>query len=281
MRREYYQGRLALVTGGSEGIGRAIAEDLVGLGAHVVIWARNKGRLENCVTELKKRRESEAQVVDFQSVDVTSAQGTREAMQVVLKSHGVPFFLFNCAGFAHPGYIDSLDIEAFRGMMEVNYFGTLHTTKALVPSLIENHREGHIVNVSSMAGFLGLFGYTGYCASKYAVVGFSLALRHELRPYGISVSVLCPPNTRTPGLDRENQFKPKEVLKLEEKAKVVNAADVSRALLEALPKKKKMIVPTFDGTLAYHLSRLTPGVVDLMTRRPVLRSHDSAWEAPQ
>jgi 3-dehydrosphinganine reductase len=129
-------------------------------------------------------------------------------------------------------------------------------------------QKGHIVNTSSMAGFIGLFGYTGYCASKYAVVGFSEALRRELKPYGIRVSVLCPPNTRTPGLEEENKFKPAAVLKTEEKAKPVDPDFVAKGLLKALPKNEFMIVPTFDGKLAYTLSRHAPSILNQFVKRP-------------
>src|SRR6185437_4120522 len=129
--------------------------------------------------------------------------------------------------------------------------------------------KAHIINTSSLAGFMGLFGYTGYCASKYAVVGFSQALLSELKPYGIAVSVLCPPNTKTPGLERENQFKPPEVLKMEEKAKVVTAEEVSQTLMKSLPKRKFWIIPTFDGSLALYLSRFAPKILDQFTKRPM------------
>jgi 3-dehydrosphinganine reductase len=128
-------------------------------------------------------------------------------------------------------------------------------------------KKGIILNTSSMAGFLGLFGYTAYCASKFAVVGFSEALRRELKPFGIQVSVLCPPNTKTPGLEKENKVKPKEILATEEKAKVVTAEEVSTATLKDLKKKKDMIIPTADGSLAYLLNRLSPKIIDQFIKR--------------
>lgn len=118
-----------------------------------------------------------------------------------------------------------------------------------------------------MCGFLGLFGYTGYCASKFAVVGFSEALRREMKPHHIQVSVLCPPNTKTPGLESENKIKPKEVLETEEKAKVVGPDEVSKVTLRDFAKDKFMIVPTFDGSLAYYLNRFSPKIIDQFVKR--------------
>jgi 3-dehydrosphinganine reductase len=122
-----------------------------------------------------------------------------------------------------------------------------------------------------MAGYLGLFGYAGYCASKYAVIGFSQALRHELKPYGICVSVLCPPSTRTPGFEEENRLKPPEVLRMEEKAGTVEAQDVARALLRALPGRPFLIHPSLESRLIFRASRFLPQrVLDFLMRRPLL-----------
>ena len=184
-----------------------------------------------------------------------------------MKEHGVPDFLINCAGFARPGYLNKLDLQYYHKMMDLNYFGIVHVCKTLVPHMM-TAMKGHIINTSSMAGFIGLFGYTGYCASKYAVVGFSEALRRELEPYNIKVSVLCPPNTRTPGLEEENKYKPKEVLATEEKAKPVNPDYIAKELIKALGSRKFMIVPTFDGGMAYLLSRYAPSILHQFVKRP-------------
>jgi 3-dehydrosphinganine reductase len=236
-------------------------------GAHVIISSRTPQKLEHAVQQLETHRVDPSQCLFSIPLDVTDYAATQKAVDLIVNRYGVPHFLINCAGFARPGYLDELPLEHYREMMDVNFFGTLHTTKAIVPHF-KRAKRGHLVQTSSMAGFLGLFGYTGYCASKYAVIGFAQALRQELKPFNIRVTVLCPPNTRTPGLDKENQFKPKEVLQVEEKVNVVDAARVSKVLLEALPKNRFMCVPTFDGRLAYSLSRFFPGVLDLFLKRP-------------
>ena len=115
---------------------------------------------------------------------------------------------------------------------------------------------------------MGLFGYTGYCASKYAVVGFSEALRREVRPFGLKVCLLCPPNTDTPGLARENLTKPPEVLAQEENVKTVSPEFVAKKLLQALPRGKNLVIPTFDGWLAYYLSRYAPFILEQFIKRP-------------
>lgn len=257
----------AFITGGSEGIGKEVAREFLKKGTNVVILSRSREKLAAAKMDLLKDRTIESQVLETQTLDVTDWKATESKLNTLVDQYGVPDYLVNCAGYARPGYIESLEIDHFHKMMDLNYFGVVHACKALIPHFIKA-RKGHIVNTSSMAGFIGLFGYTGYCASKYAVVGFSEALRRELAPSGVSVSVLCPPNTRTPGLDEENKYKPAEVLKTEEKAKPVNADFVAKELMKSLKKKKFMIVPTFDGSMAYYLSRYSPAILNQFVKRP-------------
>jgi len=97
----------------------------------------------------------------------------------------------------------------FRDQMDVDYFGTLHAIRAVVPSMIER-RRGHLVTVSSTAGLIGVYGYSAYAPAKFAVRGLTETLRAELAPHGIVVSCVYPPDTRTPGFDAENALKPPE-----------------------------------------------------------------------
>jgi 3-dehydrosphinganine reductase len=262
-----YKSKLVFVTGGSEGIGKEVSKAFVAGGAHVVALSRSIIKLKRALAEFEKCRVSPDQKIIIAALDVTKADEVDDVLGTLVKEYGVPDYIINCAGYARPGYIQDLEIDHFHKMMDLNYFGIVNVCKALIPSLI-SEKKGYIVNTSSMAGFIGLFGYTGYCASKYAVVGFSEALKRELLPYGINVSVLCPPNTKTPGLAEENKFKPAEVLKTEEKAKPVEAELVAKELLKALSKKSFMIVPSFDGKIAYKLSRFAPGVLSNFVKRP-------------
>lgn len=262
-----YNNKLAFITGGSEGIGRSIALELVKSGAHVVITSRSLAKLEATLKDLEAVRQSPLQRMGMAAFDLTDFAATQKNFSDLVQKYGVPDFLINCAGYARPGYIDQLGMEHYHGMMDINYFGLAHACKALAPHLIQRG-SGTIVNTSSIAGYIGLFGYTGYSASKYAVIGFSEALRRELEIYGIRVSVLCPPNTRTPGLAEENKYKPQEVLKTEEKVKVQDPIDVARAFLKALPKNRFIITTNLDGKMSHLLSRLAPGILNLFVKRP-------------
>ncbi|MEI6725944.1 MAG: SDR family NAD(P)-dependent oxidoreductase, partial [Actinomycetes bacterium] len=129
-----------------------------------------------------------------------------------------------------------------------------------------------IVNVSSMAGFMGVFGLTDYCASKFALVGFSEALRQELRPRGIAVSVMCPPDTDTPGLAHEDLTKPAETKAVSAGAKLMQPDEVARDLIRGIERGTFMIVPGGDGKLAYFMKRHAPGVVDAIMRRGIRKA---------
>jgi len=260
----YYKEKIAYVFGASEGIGAAVSEALCAEGTLVVAFSRSVEKLTVLQENLLKKNKSAR--IHIVPLDVTNGREVERVLEQIVNKYGAPYFVMNFAGMARPGFIDKLDISEFRKMMDLNYFGTVHVVKALSRYLINQH-TGHIVNCSSMAGFLGLFGYTGYCASKFAVIGFSEALKREWAPLGIHVSVLCPPNTRTPGLVEENRTKPAEVLAVEEKAKVVDPEYVAQILLKRLPKKEFLIVPTFDGKMANYLSRVSPRIIDFFVKR--------------
>jgi 3-dehydrosphinganine reductase len=257
--KSFYGGKSALVVGGSQGIGLALSRHLSQLGVKLWLAARDERRLvEVC------RRLGEATPLPL---DVTDQTRTQDSLQSVMSDHGVFDFVFNCAGLALPGYLSEQSPEDARTMMEVNYFGTHNVCKVVVEPMIERGR-GVIVNTSSLGGLMGLFCYTGYCASKYAVVGFSEALRREVKPFGVQVCILCPPNTDTPGLAKENLTKPAEVLATEENVKTVSPEFVAEKLLKALPRGKSMVIPTFDGWLAYYLARYAPFILEHFVKRP-------------
>lgn len=251
--RSYFEGRDARVVGGSQGIGKALAAELLARGARVTILARDEARLSEVAAELK---------CASRVVDVTSWSSVEAAL-----GDGEGDLVLNCAGLALPGYLHELSVEDIDRMTAVNYSGTVHVCKAALPGMLAR-RRGHLVNVSSLAGFLGLFGYTGYCGSKYAVIGFSEALRREVAGQGVRVSVLCPPNTRTPGLEAENLRKPAEVLATEEKAQTLEPEVVARYTLDRLARNPFRIIPNLDGRLALGLSRFLPFVLDQILKRP-------------
>ena len=242
-----------IITGGSSGIGRATARLLTRRGAHVSIIARRQELLDETLAELEPLRENPAQRFRATSADVTDWEQTQEAIAALTAGGYPPDVLVNAAGFAHPGYFEELPLEIFRNTMDVDFFGTLHPIKAVLPTMMERC-SGHIVNFSSVAGFLAVFGYTAYGAAKFAVRGFSDVLRQEMKPYSIHVSVIFPPDTDTPQLHYENQFKPLETHRIAGAAKALTADQVAQALVRGIERRQVYILPSLDARLYFLLS---------------------------
>lgn len=254
---EYWNKKVVLVTGGSSGIGLAAAKLIASAGAHVWLVARRREVLETALKEVQAARRDSSQHCAVVSADVSNPQQAARAIEMVTKSSGAPDILFNSAGITQPGYIQELSLDVFEQMMAVNYFGTVYVTKAVLPAMLERG-SGHIINISSMAGYLGVFGYSAYGASKFAVTGFSEALRAEMKPHGIRVSVAFPPDTDTPQLAYEEPFKPPETKAISGNAKALSAEAVALSILKQAEKGRFLIFPGFDSRLFYLLTSKLP-----------------------
>jgi 3-dehydrosphinganine reductase len=254
-------GNCAIVTGGSSGIGKAIAKRLAGLGANVFLIARRKGPLETAVAEIKQEAGNASQRFGFSCANVAELDALKEAVKTADAECGPATVLINSAGLSKPGYIERLQIAGIEDEIKVNYLGTVYMIKLVLNGMIER-RKGWILNISSLAGLKGIFGFAGYCGSKFAVIGFSEALRSEIRPYNIKVSVLCPPDVDTPMLREENKVKPIETLRISETANVMDAEDVARAAIQGMDRGAFMIIPGLSGKALRIVNALTPSLLD-------------------
>ncbi len=268
----FYAGKLAIITGGSSGIGLAIARQIVKNQGDVVILARRQEMLDQATSEIEKIRVTPQQKILSLQADVTSFDSLEESLKELCIKYGTPDIVINSAGVAHPGNFSNLSIDVFHWMMDVNYFGTVNVLKILVPPM-QKRRSGSIVNISSVAGFIGVYGYTAYGASKYAVAGFSDALRSELTPYNVKVSVVFPPDTDTPQLEYEKQFKPFITKEIAGSAKLMSADIVAAEILKAVAKGKYIILPGSEGKLLYFahhfLGRTLYPIMDIMVRSSI------------
>ncbi|MFO0576353.1 MAG: SDR family oxidoreductase [Polyangia bacterium] len=262
-----FAGKLALVTGGSSGIGLASARRLAGEGAHVILVARDATRLEQARLEVAGCAREAGQRIVACSLDVADHAAVRTRIPALCSEHGAPDLLINCAGRARPDYFERILPEQLDDTLRVNLYSAFHVTQAALPFM--RGRGGHVVNVSSIAGFLGVFGYADYSAAKFALIGLSEVLCSELRPHKIRVSVLCPPDTDTPGLVAENETKPPETRALSQGAKLLTADAVAEALLRGVRRGRFLIIPGLDGKLIYLLKRLWPGAVRFFMHRTV------------
>lgn len=267
-----YNGKLALITGGTSGIGYALANELVNAGCSVAILARRKEMLNSAVSSLSKSNLSDQQKIIPIQADVVKRAELNQELDAFTGAYGIPDMVINSAGVAHPGTFTSLKPEIFDWMMDVNYFGTVNVLKNLVPGM-QKRRSGTIVNISSIAGFIGLYGYTAYGASKFAVSGFSDALRSELKPHGINVSVVFPPDTKTPQLEYESKYKPFITKELAGSANLMSSEVVAREILKQVNRKKYIILPGSEGKLLYFAHNLLGGglypVMDFLIRQAI------------
>ena len=186
-------GKIAFVTGGASGIGAALTTKLIDGGAEVWIADRQIGPAQ----ELAQRLDSGGAKAHAIELDVRSYPSFERAVAEAVQQSGRIDYLFNNAGIAVGGEIDSYTLDDWNDVFDVNLRGVVHGIQAVYPIMIRQH-SGHIVNTASMAGLVAAPGSASYTATKYAVVGISKALRVEAERHGVQVSVLCPGAIRTP-----------------------------------------------------------------------------------
>lgn len=260
------KGKLSLITGGSSGIGLALAKKLAAQGSHIWLFARDSNKLEAACQVISAACLDPTQKVGASSVDVSQYDQVTAAADKLIQNAGVPDLIFNSAGFAEPGYFSEQDLAIYRQAMDINYFGTLYTTRAFLPAMIQR-RSGYIVNISSIAGFMGVYGYSSYSPSKFAVRGLSDIMRYELAEHGIHVSVVFPPDTQTPQLEYEQPFKPPVLVEIDKANKVMTADAVADAIIKGVSHGQYIITPGFDSSLYFKLTNffgLVYPVMDFM-----------------
>jgi len=273
MKIKSFEGKNIYIFGGSSGIGLATAKKLFNLGANIFIFSRNTNRLQTATTEIEKLRCTDKQKVFYQSVDVSLHTVVEKVINTSAENHGAPDILINCAGRAYPDYFENITYEKFEETMRINLFGIWNTISSALPHM--KKKGGLIVNTSSVSGYIGIFGYTDYSASKFSIIGLSESLRSELKRYNIGVSILCPPDTETPGFEIENQTKPEETIAISKNAGILSAEQVAVELIKQMRKGKKMIIPGFDAKLTYYLKRYCPLLVDFILDRTVFKTQQN------
>jgi 3-dehydrosphinganine reductase len=260
----------AIVTGGSSGIGRAVADRLAAHGARVSLVARRPEVLASAADELA----AAGRRVQTASVDVTDRSGVESAFAELTAAFGPCDVLVTSAGSVLPGYFSALDDDVFRETMEVDYFGTLWPIRAVVRSMVER-RRGSIVGISSGAGLVGVFGYSAYSPAKFAVRGLLEVLRCELAPYDVHVGCAVPPDTDTPQLEFENQYKPRETAAISGAIKPLSADRVGASIVRGIEKREFLIAPDAQTKLLARIAGLTPGLLHGQFDRQVRKAQRS------
>ena len=187
-----FENKVVVITGASSGIGEATAEKFAKKGANLVLVARRKEKLEQVEKNL-----SQYSVRTLICVcDVSDKEQVKQMSQKVIDTFSKIDILVNNAGFVIYGKIEELSIEDIESQMKTNYFGTIYCTKSFLPHFLKQN-SGHIVNVASVGGSFGVPGIASYCATKFAMLGFSEGLHHELHDTNVGVTVVSPIMVRT------------------------------------------------------------------------------------
>lgn len=245
-----------LVTGGSYGLGRAIALELATQGAHLFVIARNAKKLKELQKEINIRFPNCR--CEVYAADVSNPQKIELAIKNMHKKMGKIDGIINNAGIAYANYFEKTSHDVFENIIKTNVLGSVYVTQAAYPFLTEG---GFVSFVSSVAGFMGVFGYSAYSSSKFAIIGLAETLSQEFLPKKISVSVLCPPDTATPGFEQENKDKPAETRHLADSAGILSPEGVAQKYLKKLVKGKFFITVNFESWLFYRLHGIMPSLV--------------------
>lgn len=256
----YFEGKVVVVTGGSGGIGKALVELLLQKGARVATCSRNHKTLYELQTL------QAGKPLHIAAADVSKEEDCRDFIEATIKTFGTIDILINNAGVSMRALFKDADFETLRVLIGVNFWGTVYNTKFALNEIIKN--KGDIIGVSSIAGFRGLPGRTGYSASKFAVNGFLEALRTELMGDGVNVMWVCPgftaSNIRNVALDKN--AKPQKENPMDEE-KMMSAEECAGYILKAIEKKKRTTVLTFLGLRTLVMNKLFPGLTDKMVRK--------------
>lgn len=264
----------AIITGGSSGIGKACAKLLASLGANISLIARDKTKLATAKAEIEKNIYNKEQKIITLCANVSDRTEIEAAIATAVAEIGSPDILITSAGIAIAGYFQEQSLEICDRTMAVNYFGTLYTIKAALPYL-EKQQRGNIVIISSGAGLIGIYGYTAYSPTKFALKGLAECLRSELKSMGIKISIVYPPDTDTPQLAAENQTKPAATKIITETAKIWTAEDVAKAIITGIENDSFTITPGLEMTLLAKLNSILLPILNWYFDRIVARVKSS------
>src|SRR5574338_1212742 len=256
----YFKDKVVVVTGGTDGIGKALVETLLSMGAKIATCGRNHDKLYQLQSEFA------SYPLHTMVCDVSVENDCRRFIETTLKVYGQIDILINNAGISMRALLKDAGIDVFRRVMDTNFFGTLYCTKYALPSIIE--RKGTIVGVSSIAGYRGLPGRSAYSASKFALQGWLEAIKTELAGDKVHVMWVSPgftsSNIRNAALNSEGKAQGESPM---DEKKMMTADECARIILKAIKNKKRTVVMTFTGKETVFMQKFFPGLADKCVRK--------------
>ncbi|NQX39519.1 Short-chain dehydrogenase [Pedobacter steynii] len=253
-----FKNKVVVITGASSGIGKACAEEFAKRGAHLVLAARQYVTLCEITADLETRYDIRAVAVQ---VDVSKEHDCEVLIKQALVTFDKIDILVNNAGLSMRALFNDLDLSVLKNLMDVNFWGTVYCTKYALPEILKT--KGSIIGVSSIAGYRGLPGRTGYSASKFAMNGFMEALRTELLKTGVHVMVACPgftaSNIRVTALAKDGSSHGETSM---EEGKMMTADEVAGRIVDGIAGRKRTLVMTGQGKLTVWINKLLPALAD-------------------
>ncbi len=255
----YFKDKVVIVTGGTDGIGKALVVELLRSGAKVATCGRNHDKL------YALQSEHPSYPLHTMVADVSNENDCRRFIETTTKFFGGVDILINNAGISMRALLKEASIDVIRKVMDINFFGAVYCTKYALNSIIE--RKGTIVGVSSIAGYRGLPGRNGYSASKFALQGWLEAIKTELANDGVHVMWVCPgfttSNIRNAALNKDGLSHGDSPMN---EGAMMTAEECARHILRAIEKKKRTLVLTFTGKRTVFMNKFFPRLADKLVR---------------
>ena len=250
--------KIVIITGASSGIGKSLAIECAKRGAHVVLAARQYVTLCELAESLEKQYNVKALAVQC---DVAVEEDCAHLIKQTLTTFGKIHVLINNAGISMRALFKDVDLKVLKSLMDVNFWGTVYCTKYALPEILKT--KGSIVGVSSIAGYKGLPGRTGYSASKFAMNGFLDSLRVENLKTGVHVMTACPgftaSNIRNTALAKDGSQQGESSMHEE---KMMTSEEVARIIADGVENRSRTLIMTGQGKLTVALSKFIPGILD-------------------
>lgn len=257
-----------VITGGSSGLGLALAQHYAREGHQIGLIARNLAKLESATEQLKAA--SPQCRAEFRSADVIDPATASAAIEQLAESLGGIDILINSAGILREGRFEDIPLASFREVMDINLFGTINTSRAALPYLKSS--RGQLVNIASMAAFSGVFGYTPYTASKHALAGFTESLRYEMKPQGVTVQMICPPEFDSPMVEELNTYRTPENRAHTQMIPVEPMDVIVRDTVKAIASKRYLTVTGFKAKCVALGIRYFPGITRMAADRIIRKA---------
>jgi dehydrogenase/reductase SDR family member 7B len=265
--------KVAIITGGTSGIGKALAVEFGKAGAKIVVTGRNTDNLKETEAYLDSLG---IETLALQA-DVSKEKDNERMVEETITRFGKIDILINNAGISMRALFEDLHLDVFRKVMDINFYGTVYATKYCLPHILKT--QGSIIGISSIVGYRGTPARTGYAASKYAMHGFFEVLRTEVMKRGVHVMIACPnftgSNIRKTALTADGAQQGETP---REEDKMMSAEEVAKHILKATTKRKRELIITFQGKLVVFLNKWFPAMMDKIVYNHMAKEPNSPFK---